>query len=185
MGRGLEDLTGSPIALPKNSGRQGAVTYPQHGDREYWQAKASSGRQGSGTQAQGMPLFALAEGETLEKVERSMRLEDISTGASLAGIEPTQVVFVVATVPLAEGSIQLIYRTPDGAMKERLLSRADEQTIGIATAERPFSFDGDGGAFQLAVKPSGSTSPSCSIRSWRSTHRTSSPPHQIAAVLTS
>ena len=45
----------------------------------------------------------------------------------MAGIEPTQVVSVVATVPLAEGSIQLIYRTPDGAMKERLLSRADEE----------------------------------------------------------
>jgi superfamily II DNA or RNA helicase len=81
-----------------------------------------------------------------------MKLEDIRTGANLAGIEPTQVVSVVATVPLAEGSIQLIYRTPDGAMKERLLSRADEQSIDVATAERPFSFDGDGAAFQLACE---------------------------------
>jgi SNF2 family DNA or RNA helicase len=81
-----------------------------------------------------------------------MKLEDIETGASLTGIEPTQVVSVVATVPLADGSFQLIYSTPDGEMKDRLLSRADEQTIGIATAERPFSFDGDGGAFQLACE---------------------------------
>lgn len=81
-----------------------------------------------------------------------MKLEDIRTGANLAGIEPTQVVSVVATVPLAEGSIQLIYRTPDGSMKERLLSRADEQSIDVATAERPFSFDGDGSAFQLACE---------------------------------
>ena len=59
---------------------------------------------------------------------------------------------MVATVPLAEGSLQLIYRTPDGAMKERLLSRADEQLISVATAELPFSFDGDGAAFQLACE---------------------------------
>lgn len=73
-----------------------------------------------------------------------MKLEEIKTGTSLAGVEPTHIVSVVATVPLGEGSIQLIYRTPDGAMKERLLARADEQGISVATTERPFSFDGDG-----------------------------------------
>jgi hypothetical protein len=31
-----------------------------------------------------------------------------------------------------------------------LLGRADESTIAVANAERPFSFDADGGAFQLA-----------------------------------
>ena len=81
-----------------------------------------------------------------------MRLEEISTGASLAGVEPTQIVSVVATVPLAEGSLQLIYRTPDGQMKERLLGRADEQSINLATTETPFSFDGDAAAFQLACE---------------------------------
>src|SRR3989441_8168072 len=37
-------------------------------------------------------------------------------------------------------------------MKERLLARADEQLISVATTERPFSFDGDGAAFQLACE---------------------------------
>ncbi|MDR7037964.1 SNF2 family DNA or RNA helicase [Methylobacterium sp. BE186] len=37
-------------------------------------------------------------------------------------------------------------------MKERMLGRADEQAIEEATAERPFSFDGDGTAFQLACE---------------------------------
>ena len=81
-----------------------------------------------------------------------MNLEDIQPGNTLEGVEPTQVVSVVATVPLAEGSLQLIYRTPDGAMKECLLSRADEQLISVATAELPFSFNGDGAAFQLACE---------------------------------
>jgi hypothetical protein len=81
-----------------------------------------------------------------------MKLEELASGQSLSGIEPTDVVSVVALVPLAEGSVQLIYRTPDGAMKERLLGRADEATIAIAITERPFSFDGDGGAFQLTCE---------------------------------
>lgn len=81
-----------------------------------------------------------------------MKLEDIKTGLSLEGVEPAQVVTVVATVPQGNGAVQIIYRTPDGAMKERLLLSADESTITLATLERPFSFDGDGAAFQLACE---------------------------------
>lgn len=81
-----------------------------------------------------------------------MKLEELAVGQSLAGIEPTEIVSVVALVPLAEGSVQLIYRTPDGGMKERLLGRAEEPSIALASIERPFSFDGDGGAFQLACE---------------------------------
>src|SRR5262245_11777863 len=81
-----------------------------------------------------------------------MKLEEIKKGVSLAGVEPTQIVTVVATDTLAEGTLQLVYRTPDGGMKERLLSRADEQTISVAVSERPFSFDGDAAAFQLACE---------------------------------
>src|SRR6516165_3612277 len=81
-----------------------------------------------------------------------MRLQDITAGASLSGIEPTQIVTIVAAISHGEDALQLIYRTPDGAMKERLLGRVDEESIGLATAERPFSFDGDGAAFQLAVE---------------------------------
>jgi SNF2 family DNA or RNA helicase len=81
-----------------------------------------------------------------------MKLQEITAGQSLSGVEPTQVVSVVATVPLGDGAVQLVYRTPDGQIKERLLSHADEQSINIATVERPFSFDGDGAAFQLACE---------------------------------
>jgi len=81
-----------------------------------------------------------------------MKLEDIKTGLSLEGVEPAQVVTVVATVPQGNGAVQIIYRTADGAMKERLLLSADESTITLATLERPFSFDGHGAAFQLACE---------------------------------
>jgi len=81
-----------------------------------------------------------------------MKLEQIASGASLAGVEATQIVSVVAVVPVGDGALQLIYRTPDGVIKERLLGPADEASISHAKAERPFSFDGDGATFQLACE---------------------------------
>src|ERR1022692_3967209 len=81
-----------------------------------------------------------------------MKIEDITTGLALTGLEPAVIGSVVAVVPIAEGTVQVIYKTPDGALKDRLLNRADEPNISIATTERPWSFDGDGDAFKLAVE---------------------------------
>jgi hypothetical protein len=81
-----------------------------------------------------------------------MRIEDIKTGDSLQGIEPAALVTVVAVVPISTDAIQLVYKTPDGALKDRLLGRNDEENIAHATRERPWSFDGDGDAFKLAIE---------------------------------
>lgn len=83
---------------------------------------------------------------------KGLRLEDIQVGMSLVGVEPTFICTVVAVVPIAEDAVQIIYKNPDGTLKDRLLSRADEETIKTATSERPWSFDGDGDAFKLAVE---------------------------------
>jgi hypothetical protein len=42
--------------------------------------------------------------------------------------------------------VQVLYKTPEGTIKDRLLGRADEANIGLATAERPWAFDGNGQA---------------------------------------
>src|SRR2546428_2480306 len=81
-----------------------------------------------------------------------MRLEDLAQGASLVGLEPSVIATLIAVVPIADGAVQVIYKTPDGALKERMLGRADEASITIATQERPWSFDGDGENFKLAVE---------------------------------
>lgn len=81
-----------------------------------------------------------------------MRLEEITPGSSLTGLEPSAVATVIAVVPIADGAVQVIYKTPDGTLKDRLLGRADEDSIAVATQERPWSFDGDGEAFKLAVE---------------------------------
>jgi len=79
-------------------------------------------------------------------------LETITPGLSLTGLDPTGIGSVIAVVPIADGAVQVLYKTPDGALKERLLNRRDEPNISIATTERPWSFDGDGEAFKLTVE---------------------------------
>ena len=79
-------------------------------------------------------------------------LESITPGLALTGLDPIGIGSVIAVVPIADGAVQVLYKTPDGSLKERLLNRADETTLSIATAERPWSFDGDGEAFKLTVE---------------------------------
>ncbi|ACF43402.1 helicase-related protein [Pelodictyon phaeoclathratiforme] len=81
-----------------------------------------------------------------------MRIEDIIQGSSLTGLEPSAVATVIAVVPIADGAVRVIYQTPDGTLKERLLGRTDEASIAVAISERPWSFDGDGEAFKLTVE---------------------------------
>ena len=81
-----------------------------------------------------------------------MKLEEIATGASLEGVEPSSVVTVVAAILIPPSSLQLVYRQPDGALRERLISRAEEASLSVATVTRPWSFDGDGAAFQLTAE---------------------------------
>jgi superfamily II DNA or RNA helicase len=81
-----------------------------------------------------------------------INLEEITPGLALTGLEPACIGSVVAVVPIGDGAVQVIYKTPDGQLKDRLLNRADEESISIATSERPWSFDGDGEAFKLAVE---------------------------------
>ncbi len=81
-----------------------------------------------------------------------LSLAELKPGQSLVGLEPNLVATVIAVVPIAANSVQLIYKLPDGTLKDRLLNSADEASIGLATTERPWSFDGDGAAFQLTCE---------------------------------
>ena len=79
-------------------------------------------------------------------------LPQLIPGLSLSGVEPDRIVQVVAVIPVGDSAVTLIYRIPDGSIRERLLTEADYPSISVATAERPWSFDGDGTAFKLAVE---------------------------------
>jgi superfamily II DNA or RNA helicase len=79
-------------------------------------------------------------------------VENIIPGLSLTGLEPGLIVTVMAAVPIGTGAAQVIYKLPDGTIRERLIGSGDTSTLAIATTERPWSFDGDGEAFKLAVE---------------------------------
>jgi SNF2 family DNA or RNA helicase len=81
-----------------------------------------------------------------------IKLETLKAGISLVGIEPTLIVSVIAVAPIGDGAVQILYKTPEGTIKERLLGRADEASISFATVERPWAFDGNGDEFKLAVE---------------------------------
>ena len=81
-----------------------------------------------------------------------MKIEDIKPGDSLQGVEPSALVTVVAVVSISTDAVQLVYKTGDGTLRDRLVGRQDEDSIVQATRERPWSFDGDGDAFKLAVE---------------------------------
>ncbi|APW60531.1 helicase-related protein [Paludisphaera borealis] len=81
-----------------------------------------------------------------------MQLAEVKPGVALVGLDPDLVCTVVAVSIIAEGAVQVFYKLPDGTLKERLLGAADEATISLATTERPWAFDGDSAAFQLACE---------------------------------
>jgi hypothetical protein len=81
-----------------------------------------------------------------------VKLEALKAGISLVGIEPTLIATVIAVVPIGDGAVQILYKTPEGTIKERLLGHADEASISVATVERPWAFDGNGDEFKLAVE---------------------------------
>lgn len=81
-----------------------------------------------------------------------LHLEDIKPGLALEGIEPSLVASVIAVVPFSPDPIQVIYRPPEGGVKECNLTRLSETALSNATVNRPRSFDGDGEAFKLTVE---------------------------------
>ena len=81
-----------------------------------------------------------------------MQLADLKNGISLVGLEPGVISSVIAAAPIGTGAVQVIYKLPDGTIRERLVTAADISTLDVATNERPWSFDGDGEAFKLAVE---------------------------------
>lgn len=81
-----------------------------------------------------------------------LEFKDVQPGVSLEGVEPSLVVTVAAVVPLPPDSIQVIYRLPNGALRERLIGKADAGQIKVATTTRPWSFNGNGEAYQFSAE---------------------------------
>jgi superfamily II DNA or RNA helicase len=77
------------------------------------------------------------------------KLEDLRPQSSVKGILPDCQVTVVNVQWFGSAAIELTYKTPAGKVANELLYRHDEPRLEIAELGRPWSFDGDGGAFRL------------------------------------
>jgi SNF2 family DNA or RNA helicase len=81
-----------------------------------------------------------------------LKLEEIKKNAAIQGIDAGQIVRVVSTEPVGTDALTVYYKTADGKLHERMLFRADEASLGLAEAGKPWAFDADGGLFKLALE---------------------------------
>jgi superfamily II DNA or RNA helicase len=81
-----------------------------------------------------------------------MKLEAISKGALISGIEEGRVVRVVSADPLGSNAVTVVYKSDDGRLGERVVFRGDESKLTLASAGRPWSFQASGADFKLAAE---------------------------------
>ena len=77
------------------------------------------------------------------------RLEDLQQGAHVRGLDRSGVATVEAVSWVGEQAVKVIYRSPSGALKDRLVYRDDEPTLALVAPTRQWSFDGDGDLLRL------------------------------------
>ena len=78
------------------------------------------------------------------------RLEDLTPGARVRGIIPSQTVTVVQVEWHGSQALTLTYRDDSGRVDHQLIYRGNEAALQLEEAGRTWSFDGDGKLFRLA-----------------------------------
>lgn len=81
-----------------------------------------------------------------------MHLSAIIQGIAIEGLEPGLVCTIAAASPLGDDAVELFYKRPDGSIATRLVTAAEAAGLSLAAKARPFAFDGDAAAFQLACE---------------------------------
>ncbi len=81
-----------------------------------------------------------------------VRLEHILPNTSLEGVEHGQTVQVVTANMLGSDACVLYYKSPSGALHERMLFRSDEANLSVATDTLPWSFVASGEHFRLTAE---------------------------------
>lgn len=81
-----------------------------------------------------------------------LKLEAIQKNAAVSGLEAGQVVRIVTTESVGPDAVTVYYKTADGKLLERMLFRADELSLSLADAGRPWAFDAPGEDFKLAAE---------------------------------
>ena len=81
-----------------------------------------------------------------------MELEALKPDAVVSGISPEGPVTVISVKPIGDQAVELVYKSASGKPEERMLFRADESSLSLATVGRPWAFDAGGADFKLATE---------------------------------
>ncbi len=80
-----------------------------------------------------------------------LRLEEIKRSNIIQGLSPAGPAEVVAASWLSPDQLEVTFRTAKG-LDQRILQRADEERLSVATPTAPFSFEGSAENFRLAAE---------------------------------
>ena len=101
-------------------------------------------------------------------------LEGLKVGGSIRGLSPEGLATIVQVEWYGNQAVNVTFRDAAGAVKQRLVYRTDEPTLEVATAGRPWSFDGDGALLRLVSEAYRIRLPTCSTHIRPSTRHASS-----------
>ncbi|WP_025772394.1 DEAD/DEAH box helicase, partial [Thioalkalivibrio sp. HK1] len=81
-----------------------------------------------------------------------LKLEAIEKDAQIRGIQAEDIVRVVQVESIGDDALTVYYKDGQGRLSERMLFRSDEQSLDLAKAGRPWSFDASGEDFKLGLE---------------------------------
>ncbi len=81
-----------------------------------------------------------------------MKFSELQPGLAVVGLEPGKVCKIRWVQDWEGKSVTVHYERPDGTPADRCMDEREVSELSLATAERPFAFDGDAAAFQLACE---------------------------------
>ena len=99
-----------------------------------------------------MPSGKRAQTNNVSGHGEPMKLEELSRGVQVVGIEPVGAVTVMAVERVGADAMTVVYRTAEGIVSERMLFRSDEERLSVATVGCAWGFDADGASFKLAAE---------------------------------
>jgi SNF2 family DNA or RNA helicase len=81
--------------------------------------------------------------------ERMVRLEDVTVGASIAGIAGSAPVNIVATKWHGTNAMTVTFKNANGTVEEQILYRENEEQLTVIDSGLPWSFDADANLLRL------------------------------------